>query len=67
MQVNPSDPQIPLADQAIIDIKAQHNGELHNGEKDQLWINFGRLRVEERHAAETSWDATLASSKSLRN
>jgi hypothetical protein len=34
MQVNPSDPQIPLADQAVIDIKAQHNGELHNGEKD---------------------------------
>jgi hypothetical protein len=31
MQVNPSDPQIPLADQ---DIKVQHNGELHNGEKD---------------------------------
>jgi hypothetical protein len=34
MQVNPSDPQIPLADQAVIGIKARYNGELHNGEKD---------------------------------
>ena len=34
MQANPSDPQIPLADQAVIDIKAQLNGELHNGEKN---------------------------------
>lgn len=52
MQANPSDPQIPLADPAVIDIKAQHNGELdNNGKRDWHWINFGRLRVEECHAA----------------
>jgi hypothetical protein len=51
MQVNPSDPRIPLADQAVIDIKAQHNWELHNGEENWHWINLGRLGVEERHAA----------------